>query len=350
MGNSGPRTAEGSELNLNVDGRASYHLTDWQIIPVEVVLIRMTETEKPRRKRRHRRTIVREKAAKEARRLEREVERAERDRLAEEKKRVQLQAGYDAQIRYEASRAKARVFQEQGVEWLMGYNTPAAKLFQQFADSHEAAVKDAGRRARSAGDPLNLTGHTPKPSKKQQRRQAEAERLARGERTIIIPDNESPNQNVLVSTMPHSFRRVKQLKVHHEPAAERFVRDWEMAGYSGLSSPGFDPRVDTSAKAHAGHLRATEAQKRLMMVQGHIGQRNFDICKGVLILNLSVSHVHALGGRAHRSVSNDIEVALNALAGFYDPVRLDRDPTWRAFQRALEVGLGVIAQGEALVR
>jgi hypothetical protein len=70
----------------------------------------------------------------------------------------------------------------------------------------------------------------------------------------------------------------------------------------------------------------------------------------VLILNLNPNRIRALGGRDSRSVSSDIEVALNALAGFYDPVRLEQDPTWRAFRKVIEAGTALIKRLEEEAR
>lgn len=268
------------------------------------------------------------------------------------KKTIQPAAGrsYDEQIAHEKRRAGQRLIQEAGIAWLSGYDTPEARWFGRYVNTNQRAVQEAARRKSKAGDLLNLTGHSVTPNKKQQRKISEAGRLARGERRDSIPDVDHPNQNVMVTTLPHAFRRLKQIKVQHQPAAERFVSDWENAGYSGLRSPGFDPRVDSSAVAHEGHLRAVEAQKRLAMVARYIGERNYDICTGVLIFNMNPTKAHAMGGRDHRSVNHDIEVALNALAAFYDPDRLARDPTWRAFKRVIEAGLDVIRQGREETR
>lgn len=301
------------------------------------------------RKRRSKEEITAEKAAKEVRRIAREAEQARRDEAAAEIRAEFAKKAYEAQLEHERVRARRRLFQEAGIEFIMGYDTPAARMFGRFVRDQESGVRESKLRAAIAGDPLNLTGHTKKPSEKQEIKQAEKERLARGERKIVIPDPDSPRQNVMVTALPHSFRQVK-MKLHQEPAAERFVADWESAGYNGLSSQSFDPKVDSSAKQTAGHMRAAEAQHRLKMAEEQIGKRNYEICVGVLILNTNATQIHALGGRDHRTVSHDIDVALNALAGFYDPVRLERDPTWKAFQKIIAAGKAVIQQGEEETR
>lgn len=301
------------------------------------------------RKRRSQIEIAQATAEKEARAVARAAEQARREEAAAAVRAEMAKRDYDTRLEHERVRGQQRLIQEAGIEFIMGYDTPAARLFTKYVSDQNASLKEAQRRKQLAGDPLNLTGHTPAPKEKHRKAKEEKERLARGERKIIIPDPDSPRQNVMVTTMPHSFRRVK-LQLHQELAAGRFVSDWESAGYSGLSSQGFDPKVDSSAKQTLGHLRAAEAQKRLKMAETQIGQRNYDICVGVLVLNLNSTRIHSIGGRDHRTVSHDIDVALNALAGFYDPVRLQRDPTWKAFKKVIEAGLAVIAQGEEETR
>lgn len=243
---------------------------------------------------------------------------------------------------YERDRRAQRRLQEAGMDWLFDRDTPEAKLFAQFVSDQKRLVEDRQTSAAAAADPLNITGHKPTLSKKKQKKVDEAARIARGDRHEIIPDPDHPNQNVVVLTRSHALRRVKRLKINQQAAAERFVDDWESAYYSGLRSQDFEPRVDSSPKAHVGHLRAVEAQKRLNMCKVQIGERNFDVATGVLIYGENPGSIHKRGGRQHTSVSSDIDVALNALAGFYDPVRMARDPTWRAFKQVIEEGLKVM--------
>ena len=301
-------------------------------------------------RRRSKEEIAAEKAGKEERRRLRETERDRREAAAAAIRADLARADYHRRLAHEAERRRQRLFQEAGIEWVMGYDTPAAKLFGKYVESYRQAALQKSRQAQRAGDPLGLT--KPPLTKKQKRaaeKQAETERLARGERREAIPDLENPRQNVVVTSLPHSFRRAK-LQIHQEPAAERFVADWEAAGFSGLRSQGFEPKVDSSARQTVGAMRPAEARARIKLARERIGARNFDICVGVLIYNLNPSRVHALGGRDNRSVSNDIDVALNALAGFYDPVRLEKDPTWKAFQKVIVDGQRVIAQLEDEVR
>jgi hypothetical protein len=330
------------------------HRNSWQITFPNLVVIRMvTAKSKPEvKRRRSKEEIAAEKAAKEERRLGRAAEQARREEAAAAIRADLTRADYDRRLAHEAERRRQRLFQEAGIEWIMDYDTPAAKLFGKYVESYKADVARKAQKAQRAGDPLGLIVDPQPLSKKEKKaveKKAEAERLERGERREVIPDLENPRQNVVVTSLPHSFRRAK-LQIHQEPAAEKFVSDWESAGFSGLRSQGFDPKVDSSAKLSSGHMRAAEAQARIKLARDQIGQRNFDICIGVLIHNLNPSKVHALGGRDNRSVSSDIEVALNALAGFYDPVRLEKDPTWKAFRKVLEAGQSVIAQLEDEVR
>jgi hypothetical protein len=298
-------------------------------------------------KKRSRASIAQSAAEKAARQAERDQRRAEKQAQWEADyplRQQQWQRNYDDRLAHEKRRAGQRKIQEAGVEWLMGYETPAAQMFQRFVDIEEKAARELKRRYFVAGDPLNITGHTPVMSDKKRRKQDEADRLARGERKIVIPDPDSPNQNVMVSTLSHSLRRVK-LKLHQEHGAEKFLADYEASTYSGLSSMGFDPRVDSSSKQTEGYVRAAEAQKRLNMAKAQIGERNYEIVFGVLILNINATKAHKAGARQHTIVQNDIDVAMNALSGFYDPARLERDPTWKAFKKIIDDGLAVIRAG-----
>jgi hypothetical protein len=290
------------------------------------------------KKKRSRALTVEDAALKAVRKAAREAKRIEKfaERWQEIRKAVRAHA---------RERFTARTLQEAGVQWLMGYDTPAAKLFASYVEQEESATKEALRQKQKAGDPLNITGHTPVMSEKKRRKQDEVDRLARGERKIVIPDPDSPNQNVMVSTLPHSLRRMK-LKLHQEQGAEKFLADHEAAVYSGLSSMGFDPRVDSSPKQTAGYVRAAEAQTRLRLAEKELGRRNWVIVRGVLLYNWNATKAHAAGARQHVIVQNDIDVALNALATFYDPVRMQRDPTWDAFERMVEAGKAVIVEAE----
>ncbi len=156
-------------------------------------------------------------AAKEARRAEREAARLAREEREAVIRQEQAKIVYEHRMAHERTREGQRKIQEAGVEWLMGYDTPAARLFAQWVSSNEKAVKEANRRRAAAGDPLNITGHTQKPSEKQQRRMEEAERLASGTRKLTIPDPDHPRQNVLVDSLPHSLRRKKYIELHHQP-------------------------------------------------------------------------------------------------------------------------------------
>ncbi len=81
------------------------------------------------------------------------------------------------------------------------------------------------------------------------------------------------------------------------------------------------------------------------MCKTEIGLRNYDIVEGVLLHNINATKAHAAGARQHTIVQNDIDVAMNALSGFYDPARLERDPTWKAFKKIIDDGLAVIRAG-----
>jgi hypothetical protein len=299
----------------------------------------MTDQTAPRRPRRSKRTIQREKARK-----------AQRDRAREIRAAIKAlcrpSPGYTGNVKtdlaHERHRRRLRWLQEAGMQLMLGHDSDQARLVEQYMRDQEAILADRARRAQIAGDPLNLTGHTRKLSAKEQKRRAEKERVARGDRRIVITDPDRPNQNVVVTARPHALRRVK-LQLHQEPAAERFISDWEKAGYTGLSSMGFDPKVDSSSQGGGDHLHAASAQARLKAVEKEIGERNYEICLAVLVFGQSATSIHRAGGRDHRSVSHDIDVALNALSNVYAPERQSRDPTWLALQRIIAGARQVVA-------
>jgi hypothetical protein len=157
------------------------------------------------RKRRSPEETAKDKAEKEARLAAREADRLRKEEAAAAIRAEMAKRDHDTRLEHERRRVQQRMFQEAGIEFIMGYDTPAARLFARYVKDRSSAVTDARRRAQIAGDPLNLTNHTKKPSEKQEQKQAEKDRLARGERKIIIPDPDSPRQNVMVSALPHSF-------------------------------------------------------------------------------------------------------------------------------------------------
>jgi hypothetical protein len=160
------------------------------------------------------------------------------------------------------------------------------------------------------------------------------ERLMRGARKQIVHADDGSSPEVMVR--PGALRRLG-LITKHQYAAERFLRDWETASYTGLRCRGFEPGVDGS-KGHAAYLIQCEAQNSLRRARATMGDRNFDIVEGVLIHGANTNIVHSKGGRQNRIVSNDIEIAFNSLAAFYSPGSQRMDPNWKAFRKIIEEG------------
>lgn len=299
-----------------------------------------TEAKTPR-KRRSKRTIARHKKAAADRRAERQATAAERQAKIDLQNKIRWQSSYDAETARQKDRASQRKLQEAGIEWLMGYDTPAARLFEQYVRGEEMAVKVAARRAELAGDPTNRTGHTPAPSKKEQKRQEESERLARGIRYEVIPDPDHPNQNVVVA----SFRRKKPLEqAHHLPGLEKFWTDIQAVA-GAVRSPAFDDKVDRSGMP-ALLPSALRARSRLDLCEGTIGRVNWLYATGYLLMNMTPTEIHRRGGDQHTTNSARIREALDALCGFYDDAFHHNNRTLEILDKVVKEGMSVIKDGE----
>ena len=131
----------------------------WQIKFLNLVLIFMV-TAKSKLKVNHRRSkeeIAAEKAAKEERRAARLAEQARRQEAAAAVRAQMAKQDHDRRLAHEDERRRQRLFQEAGVEWLMGYDTPAAKLFGKYVESYMTDLARKAQQAQRAGDPLGLT-------------------------------------------------------------------------------------------------------------------------------------------------------------------------------------------------
>lgn len=285
-----------------------------------------------------------EAAAKEARRAEREAARLAREEREAVVRQEQAKIVYEQRMAREQTREGQRKIQEAGVEWLMGYDTPAAKLFGKWVESNEDAVTAANRRALAAGDPLNIYGHTPRPSKKQQRRMEEARREARGAKTEFIPDPDHPRQDVGVESLPHALRRKKYIDVHHQPGVEAFWRDFEvLSGASGAS--GFSDKVDKSSIPNV-TPRTLPAAQRIEECQRTLGKLNWTLACSYLLQDIGPAEIHRRGGSQHVVASALITAALDALCDFYDRSFLSRNPNLRILREAVDNGIAAILSGE----
>lgn len=309
-----------------------------------------TAAKKPR-KRVSKRTIQRRNAAKAERAAEREQRADERAKRAAERQAkidaentIRWQAGYDAQLAYEAKRARERIFQNAGIEWAQGYDTPAARMFAEYVKGEEMAVKVAAHRAAMAGDPTNITGHTPEPSKKEQKRRDEAARRDKGLRFETIPDPDHPNQNVVVE----SFRpkpKTRLEKAHHQSGLELFWKDIE-ALQGVIRSPALDDLVDRSGKPSMlpSPLRA---RQRIEQCRVEIGRNNFNFATGYLLFNLSPNQLRKMGADQKLVRGDRIIEALDELCSFYDRSHSNR--TLMMLDEIIEEGMKTILDGERLL-
>lgn len=118
---------------------------------------------------------------------------------------------------------------------------------------------------------------------------------------------------------------------HQIAAAERFGRDWE-AAYRTLKGQGYEASVDGSRSRHGAHFTQVDAQTRLDAAREYLGKRSYDIAVAVVIHGGTAREIHAMGGKEHRTVKSDMDVAFNDLDAFYHGSRR-KDRTWEAFER-----------------
>jgi hypothetical protein len=117
---------------------------------------------------------------------------------------------------------------------------------------------------------------------------------------------------------------------HQIAAAERLSADWSSA-YRGLRAQVYEPAVDGGRPPHGPHLAQVAAQARLAACKQYLGARAYDVAVAVAIYGATARDIHALGGKEHRTVKSDMDVAFNELDAFYSNARR-KDRTWTAVE------------------
>lgn len=128
-----------------------------------------------------------------------------------------------------------------------------------------------------------------------------------------------------------SSYRAMGFQDHQIHAAERFGRDWE-AAYRTLKGQGYEASVDGARGVHRAHFSQVDAQSRLQACEAYLGKRSFDIVRAVVVHGATAREIHAMGGKEHRTVKSDMDVAFNDLDAFYTGTRR-KDRTWDAIER-----------------
>lgn len=131
---------------------------------------------------------------------------------------------------------------------------------------------------------------------------------------------------------------------HQIHAAERFGRDWE-AAYRGLKGQGFEPGVDGGRSIHGAHHSQVDAQGRLARCREALGKRAWEIVVAVVVHGATAREIHSMGGKENRTVKSDMDVAFNALDGFYSGSN-SKDRTWTAFEQFNAVRAAMIERAE----
>lgn len=282
-------------------------------------------TDIPPRPRRTPEEIADEKRAK----IQRAEDRARRRVERNSERSAQAAQGYEAEKERERERERQRQWQEDGLDYIAGRDTPGARRFAEEVAIRQARVIAANRAARIAGDPANITGHTQRPPAKHFRKLEEKLRRESGTvRQIVTAED---GERAVVTALPHSLRG-RTMSIVEQQAALRFQTDY-FAAEADLKSPDWDVKVDVSHH-HKDHFNRLDAQTRMKTLKASVGERNWDIIVKVVICGWSARTFHEHGARDHRSVNSDIDVAIKAVTDFYYPGQADRDPTWKAARSA----------------
>ncbi|TAI67604.1 hypothetical protein [Bradyrhizobium sp. Leo170] len=310
-----------------------------------------------RRKRRSKRTIQRERKRKVDARAAREQQRA--DKRAEAaaaweagypQRAKRYQAEYERRIEHDLAREGQRKLMYAYLDYALGNDTPEARMVADYVRRNETVAKDRRQKLLKGGDPLGLLEPKVKKTKRQvkeEKRQEEAARLARGERFESIPDLEHPNQDVLVTTKAHSLRRKSLVRTHHVPGVEAFLRDIE-AVQGGIRAASLGDKIDRSGVPNI-IPSAIPAAQRIELCETRLGQSHWYWACGYLLFDMTPTEVHRRGGSQHTTASAKIADALDALCDFYDPNFLRQNRDLNILKDVVSRGMEVILQGERLL-
>lgn len=209
-----------------------------------------------------------------------------------------------------------------------------AKMYRLMEEHPESAeellerVRVADIRVSKEGNPLRIDGPAPEIHPAIQRKiDTKAKKAAGMVLRRIRADNGSIQE---VWTFSHSYLTMG-FQDHQIAAAERFGRDWE-AAYRTIRAAGLEFGVDGGRAPHRMHHSQVDAQTRLRACEAQLGRRLYAIVVAVVIHGATSREIHAMGGKDHRSVKSDMDVAFNELDAFYHGSR-PKDRTWEAFDR-----------------
>lgn len=221
------------------------------------------------------------------------------------------------------------------------------RMYDLMAEHPESAeellerVRIAEKRLAKEGNPLGIDGPKPELHPAVVRKLDTQAKKAAGMQLRRIRAHDGSVQEVW--TFSASYHAMG-FQDHQIAAAERFGRDWEGA-YRTLRGQGFEPGVDGGGARHAMHFTQVDAQTRLAACREYLGTRAYQIVVAVVVYGATARQVHKLGGKEHRTVKSDMDVAFNDLAAFYTGTRR-KDRTWDAIERFNEERAALIEAAE----
>lgn len=196
------------------------------------------------------------------------------------------------------------------LDFANGVETPGSLAYAEIVKRISASQ----HKAWVAGDPLNITGHTP--PKVETKQEVLARQKERGKRWVKFWTPSGSQVEIDLKKNPLlGIYRTGEISAPQFAAANRFVQDWETAHYSGLSCRGFEPGVDNRPMPSA-NLGALDAQRALIRVRDLVGQESMLILEAVLVNNVTFSEIESNGGGDKRGISAKLKTALERMATF----------------------------------
>jgi hypothetical protein len=195
-------------------------------------------------------------------------------------------------------------------------------------------LAESKRRAKAAGDPLNLTGHTPAPrlsakARKQKKKEQESRYV-----NLVIPSGATVKVDMQSNPLAGVYKN-GSLTTSQFAAAQRYRDDFEASGYSGMRCRGFEPGVDGGGIAQA-NLASIDAQTRLRKLRESIGEEYYLMLEAIVARGLSINAIYAAGGGHKHIIGRELRRALDKTSIYYGYLAKEDDsPTIKALQKLL---------------
>jgi hypothetical protein len=191
-----------------------------------------------------------------------------------------------------------------------------------------------------AGDPSNITGHTPKPRISKD----EGKRRAKEKTKRFVHFFDPTGKKVIVDLKLNPLAGIYRsggISAPQFAAANQFQRDYDTSQYAAMRSRGFEPGVD-GGKAASANLNAVAAQRVLSKLKAYLQEEPYSLMVAVIGLHIPFSQIHARGGDEVKVLSDRLRTALNKAATFYSFQAAE--PESRTLRAIQDVWKSMVAQ------